>query len=180
MRSPKRIPHSKNSSESKRTRFAACLPFSLPPDENDTAKEDDDPTSRRTIVVAGTAILAGIPDDGASSVHDFQLFKGTVRALVWGILLLAESGYQGLLAWHQNSRIPYKKSKNHPLSAEQKRFNRALSKERIVIENINARIKTFKILSERYRNRRKRTPVENELTLCYTQSRTATIVAEHV
>ncbi|MCL2119995.1 MAG: IS5/IS1182 family transposase, partial [Planctomycetaceae bacterium] len=26
----------------------------------------------------------------------------------------------------------------------------------IVIENINARIKTFKILSERYRNRRKR------------------------
>ena len=32
------------------------------------------------------------------SVHDFQLFKVTVRALVWGILLLADSGYQGLLA----------------------------------------------------------------------------------
>jgi transposase len=90
------------------------------------------------------------------SVHDFQLFKGTVRALVWGILLLADSGYQGLLALHKNSRIPYKKSKHHPLSVEQKRFNRELSKERIVIENINARIKTFKILSERYRNQRKR------------------------
>ena len=89
-------------------------------------------------------------------MHDFQLFKVTVRALVWGILLLADSGYQGLLTLHKNSWIPYKKSKNHPLSAEQKRFNRALSKERIVIENINARIKTFKILSERYRNRRKR------------------------
>jgi len=70
--------------------------------------------------------------------------------------LLADSGYQGLLALHANSRIPYKKSKNHPLTVEQKLFNRELSKERIVIENINAKIKTFKIMSERYRNRRKR------------------------
>jgi transposase len=90
------------------------------------------------------------------SVHDFQLFKSTVQAVVFGILLLADSGYQGLLALHKNSRIPYKKSKNHPLTAQQKSFNRQLSKERIIIENINARIKTFKILSERYRNRRKR------------------------
>jgi len=90
------------------------------------------------------------------SVHDFKLFKGTVRALFFGILLLADSGYQGLLSLHKNSRIPHKRSKNHPLSKEQKSFNRALAKERIVIENINARIKTFKIMSERYRNRRKR------------------------
>jgi len=32
-----------------------------------------------------------------------------------------------------------------------------LAKERIVIKNINAKIKTFKILTERYRNRRKNT-----------------------
>jgi len=80
----------------------------------------------------------------------------TIRAIIVGILLLADSGYQGLLALHANSRIPFKKSKNCPLSVEQKLFNRELSKERIVIENINARIKTFKIMSERYRNRRKR------------------------
>lgn len=90
------------------------------------------------------------------AIHDFQLFKSTVRAIVWGILLLADSGYQGLLKLHKNSRIPYKASKNHPLTPEQKLFNRELSQERIVIENVNARIKTFKIMSERYRNRRKR------------------------
>jgi len=77
-------------------------------------------------------------------------------AIIWGILLLADSGYQGLLAYHANSRIPYKKSKNRPLTAEQKAFNRELSRKRIVIENVNAQIKTFKIMSERYRNRRKR------------------------
>jgi len=60
------------------------------------------------------------------------------------------------LAYHANSQIPYKKSKNRPLTAEQKSFNRELSRKRIVIENVNAQIKTFKIMSERYRNRRKR------------------------
>jgi len=89
-------------------------------------------------------------------VHDFQLFKTTIRAIIFGILLLADSGYQGLLGLHKNSRIPYKRSKKRPLTRERKLFNRTLSKERIVIENVNARIKTFKILSERYRNRRKR------------------------
>jgi hypothetical protein len=39
------------------------------------------------------------------------------------------------------------------LTKEQKSLNRNLAKERIVIENINAKIKTFKIMSERYRNR---------------------------
>jgi transposase len=72
------------------------------------------------------------------------------------IVLLADSGYQGLLSLHKNSRIPHKRSKNHLLTLEQKAFNGELSRERIVIENINARIKTFKIMSERYRNRRKR------------------------
>jgi transposase len=90
------------------------------------------------------------------AVHDFKIFKTTVRAIIAGILLLADSGYQGLLALHANSLIPYKASKNHPLTEEQKEFNRALSSERVVIENINARIKTFKIMSMRYRNRRKR------------------------
>jgi hypothetical protein len=71
-------------------------------------------------------------------------------------MLLADSGYQGLLTLHKNSRIPYKKSKLHPLTKEQKSLNRNLAKERIVIENINAKIKTFKIMSERYRNRQKR------------------------
>jgi len=42
------------------------------------------------------------------------------------------------------------------LSTEQKANNRRLSQERIVIENIIRRLKIFRILSERYRNRRKR------------------------
>jgi len=42
------------------------------------------------------------------------------------------------------------------LSQEQKISNRELSQKRILIENIIRRLKIFRILSERYRNRRKR------------------------
>jgi transposase len=61
-----------------------------------------------------------------------------------------------VLAFHPNSQTPVKKSKLHPLSQEQKASNQELSRKRILIENIIRRLKIFRILSERYRNRRKR------------------------
>jgi hypothetical protein len=60
------------------------------------------------------------------------------------------------LALHPNSQTPVKKSKLHPLSREQKISNRALSRKCILIENIICRLKIFRIMSEGYRNRRKR------------------------
>ncbi|MCE7935518.1 MAG: hypothetical protein DYG96_13150 [Chlorobi bacterium CHB2] len=41
-------------------------------------------------------------------------------------------------------------------SCSEKGENREHSRKRIVIEHVFARLKVFKILSERYRNRRKR------------------------
>jgi len=90
------------------------------------------------------------------SKHDFHLFKNSRWTLSPETCLLADSGYQGILALHPNSQTPAKKSKLHPLSQEQKASNRALSRKRILIENIIRRLKIFRILSERYRNRRKR------------------------
>ncbi len=90
------------------------------------------------------------------SQHDFQLFKQSRSAVSKRICILADAGYQGLGCLHPNSRTPAKKSKLHPLSTEQKFANRKLSKKRILIENIIRKLKIFRILSERYRNRRKR------------------------
>ena len=88
--------------------------------------------------------------------HDFQLFKDSRTAMAAHIKALADAGYQGLTELHSNSKTPAKKTKLHPLSKEQKASNRALSHERILIENIIRKLKIFRILSERYRNRRKR------------------------
>ena len=69
---------------------------------------------------------------------------------------LADSGYQGLLDWHENSRTPFKKPKGGELTEEQKQFNKELASERVVIEHIIRHLKIFRILAERYRNRRRR------------------------
>ena len=88
--------------------------------------------------------------------HDFQLFKESRCALSRLTHALADTGYQGLGEIHFNSQTPAKKSKLHPLSQEQKARNRDWSRKRILIENIVRKLKIFRILSERYRNRRKR------------------------
>jgi len=90
------------------------------------------------------------------SMHDFQLFKLCQLGLIPEIECLADTGYQGLTKLHANSRTPHKKSKHHPLSAAQKAANRELSSQRMLVEHVIGRLKVFRILSERYRNRRKR------------------------
>ena len=85
------------------------------------------------------------------------MYKNTIGVkVVCTIQIKADSGYQGILKFHNNSLTPIKKSKKCPLSNEDKLFNRTLSSERIFVENINAKIKVFRCLSSRYRNRRSR------------------------
>jgi transposase len=93
---------------------------------------------------------------GNGSKHDVQLFKDSHCVPPCQVRILADTGYQGLAHIHANSQTPTKKSKHHPLTKEQRTTNRALSHVRILIENILRKLKIFRILSERYRNRRKR------------------------
>lgn len=90
------------------------------------------------------------------SVHDFNLFKNSYTGFLKRIKVQADSGYQGIKKIHENSEIPKKASKLHPLTKEEKIENTRISKERIFIEHINSHIKRFKILSNRYRNKRKK------------------------
>jgi hypothetical protein len=91
------------------------------------------------------------------SVHDFTLYKDRTGAAVSPeVKIKVDSGYQGIAGYHANSEVPFKKSKNRTLTPEEKAFNRQLARERIVIEHVNREIKIFKIMSDRYRNRRRR------------------------
>ncbi len=88
-------------------------------------------------------------------IHDFNLFKKSRLPILKQIKLLADSGYQGICKYHKNSETPLKASKNHKLSASEKAYNRSISKKRIYIEHINRYLKRFRILSSRYRNKRR-------------------------
>jgi hypothetical protein len=96
-------------------------------------------------------------EEAQGSVHDFTLCKETLlRMLMLWVIILADSGYQGIADYHEWSLIPKKKGKGKELSADEKAYNTELSRRRIFIENINAKIKVFKIMSYPYRNRRRR------------------------
>ena len=89
-------------------------------------------------------------------MHDFRIFTENLSEMSANILCLADSGYLGINRLHANSQTPNKKSKHHPLTEEQKAANRQLAKRRIFCEHVIGKLKVFRILSERYRNRRKR------------------------
>jgi hypothetical protein len=88
--------------------------------------------------------------------HDFRLFKESKVHVRPETQLDADTGYQGLAKIHPNSVTPKKKSRKKPLSKEDKAFNRAVSSERVLNEHVIGRIKRFRIVSDKYRNRRKR------------------------
>ena len=80
--------------------------------------------------------------------HDFQLLKDSHIGISKHVGVLGNAGYQGIMELHTNSQIPFKKTKLHPLTQEQKASNRALSRKRILIENIICRLKIFRIFEQ--------------------------------
>lgn len=66
-----------------------------------------------------------------------------------------DSGYQGIERIHRNSELPKKSTKLRTLTKKEKRENLKLSKTRVKVEHVIGKIKVFRIMAERYRNRRK-------------------------
>ncbi len=76
-----------------------------------------------------------------------------------------DRGYQG--AQHVDAGteviLPIKKNPGGKLTDEQKEYNRIHSKIRVLVENVIRRIKTFRIMSYRYRNRLRKYDLANSI-----------------
>ena len=93
---------------------------------------------------------------GKGQRHDFKLFQASGVHFHPETESLQDKGYQGIQQLHANSRLPYKKPKGGKLTPEEKAHNRDLARQRVIIEHVNRCLKIFRILAERYRNRRRR------------------------
>jgi hypothetical protein len=93
---------------------------------------------------------------GKGRFHDFRLFKEHRIPFGPDQMCLVDRGYQGIAKFHGESYLPHKKKRGEKLTSEQRRFNRRLAQIRVKVEHVNRKLKIFRILSERYRNRRKR------------------------
>jgi hypothetical protein len=88
--------------------------------------------------------------------HDFKLFKDSKVRWVKNIQGIVDSGYTGIKKLQSTSLLPYKRTKGKSLTKDERQANRNISSKRVLNENVIGRLKRFKILSDKYRNRRKR------------------------
>jgi len=88
--------------------------------------------------------------------HDFRLFKESKPLIHHKVKVITDTGYQGIQKIHNNSELPKKRSKKNPLTKDDKKNNRRLAGERAINENVIGMLKRFKIIADKYRNRRKR------------------------
>jgi hypothetical protein len=88
--------------------------------------------------------------------HDFKLYKESRTYVNPKTAIITDTGYQGITKLHANSTLPHKRQKKQKLTKEQKQYNRKVSSERVFNEHEIGFLKRFKIIAERYRNRRNR------------------------
>ncbi|MDR1692606.1 MAG: hypothetical protein LBR72_04545 [Oscillospiraceae bacterium] len=87
--------------------------------------------------------------------HDFALFKVSGVRLTPRIREEVDKDYFGIKKLHVNSEHPIKSNKYHKLSKEEKLYNRRISSHRVTNEHAIGFLNAS-ILTERYRNHRKR------------------------
>lgn len=104
-------------------------------------------------------------------MHDYSIYKqDKTKYIIKTKRKLADKAY-----CQKNNQIttPFKKPRkskhnsNPKLTKEQKKFNKEQNKERVEIEHSFAYLKKFKILSERYRNARRRFRLRFTLICCF-------------
>lgn len=107
------------------------------------------------VIVTHKGRIVCVSDPAPGSVHDITIRKQG-PPLPKDARCYADSGYQGVQHEHPNIDIPYKKTKNKPLSKDEEHYNTCLSRYRVLVEHSFAKIKTFRIMADRFRYRRDR------------------------
>jgi len=82
--------------------------------------------------------------------------KSLASALPEGVIVVADSAYQGIKEYVRMAIIPHKGSKNRPLTKEQKEINTLISKVRVKVEHVIRDVKVFRICKDTYRGKGER------------------------
>ncbi len=112
-------------------------------------------TIKTEVAITEEGRIVGVSKPAPGRVHDLEI-RRRGPPLPKHAHVYADSGYQGLQKDHTAIEIPYKKTKKKPLTKDQRDYNHALSRFRVRVEHRIGRLKTFRILSERYRYPRNR------------------------
>ena len=91
--------------------------------------------------------------------HDLPLLcgSGVLEQLAGGEAAMVDKGYVGLRNYYPDTPVvlPFKASRNHPLTDEQKAYNREVARYRIVVEHTMAQWNRFTVLRQVFRGRQR-------------------------
>ena len=111
-------------------------------------------TMKTQVQISESGQIVSVSKSFPGSTHDFEVYKqGSPVAA--NSTVYVDSGYQGLDKLHKATVLPFKKPKKGSLSKDEKKHNTTLSKRRVAVENKIREIKIFRIISGKYRNKRR-------------------------
>ena len=103
----------------------------------------------------GTIVAVSVSVPGGAN-HDLTLLRQSrlLDALDTGEAAMRDKGYDGITKDYPDTTLylPFKARRNHPLTDEQKTYNRFLSKYRIVVEHTHAQLNVFQVLVQTSRH----------------------------
>lgn len=91
--------------------------------------------------------------------HDLPLLcgSGILEQLAEGEAAMVDKGYVGVKNYYPDVPvvIPFKAGRNHPLTEEQKAYNREVARYRIVVEHTMAQLNRFTVLRQVFRGQQR-------------------------
>ena len=113
-------------------------------------------TRKTQFTVNEDGLVRDISRSSPGSPHDRKHFSesGVAEKIPKETTVGGDTGYQGIqddLPEH-SVITPFKKTKGHPLTEEEKLLNQEFSRGRIIVENTICQFKHFRVLSERFRH----------------------------
>jgi len=131
-------------------------------------------TVKTQITVNTQGLILHRTPHARGSKHDYALYKWRCPRLPDDVRLGLDLGYDGIQndCPELNVSVPYKRRspgrgkrgvKAKPLTPEQKDYNKMLSAERVVVEHTISRLKKFRIMAHKFRNRLKHYDVMTDI-----------------
>ncbi len=131
-------------------------------------------TVKTQITVNADGLIVHKTPHARGSRHDYALFKWRHPRLPDGVRLGVDLGYDGIQNDYPmfNALVPFKRRspgrgkrgvKAKELTGEEKVFNQRLSRERVVVEHTISRLKKFRIMAHKFRNRLRRYDVMTDI-----------------
>jgi hypothetical protein len=114
------------------------------------------PTAKNGLLVNEVGEIRAVTPSFPGRTADLTLIRhsGVLPDIPQEVLLIGDSAFLGLQEDLPDHRVAtaHKAQRNHPLTLDHKLANHELSTQRIIVENVIAHLKQFRILVDRFRH----------------------------